>query len=313
MAEALYGDEGFYRRGEAPAGHFRTSVTAGAAPVLAAAVHRIALSAGLRAVIDVGAGGGELLGALHDLDPTLDLHGVDVAPRPALLPGPVRWWSRTPAGLTALVVAHEWLDNVPLDVVVPTPAGPRLLLVDDRGDESPGPPPDRPDAAWLHRWWPPGDEHHRAEVGRPRDQAWTGVLERLAGGLAIAVDYGHLAGDRPPRGSLTAFRAGREVPPVPDGRCDLTAHVAVDACRDAGERTAGRPARLLRQRSALHALGIDGRRPPLALATRDPQAYAAGLARASTVAALTDAAGLGGFWWLVQPLDRPIPTVLARG
>ncbi len=64
---------------------------------------------------------------------------------------------------------------------------------------------------------------------------------------------------------------------------------------------------------ALHALGVDGRRPPLALAGRDPRAYAAELAGASAAAALTDSAGLGAFWWLVQPLDRPIPAVLARG
>ncbi len=312
MDEALYGGGGFYRRGEAPSRHFRTSVTSDAAPLLAGALHRLARAAGLRTVVDMGAGGGDLLAALHALDPTLDLHGVDVADRPAGLPAPVRWWPEAPAGLTGLLVANEWLDNVPVDVVIGTRAGPRLLLVDAAGEESPGPPPGDADAGWLRRWWPLGGDRERAEVGRSRDEAWATAVRRLDGGLAVAIDYGHLSAERPPLGSLTAFRDGRETPPVPDGTCDLTAHVAVDACRVAGERATGRPALLLRQRPALRALGVDGRRPPLRLAAHRPRAYADGLARASAAATLSDAAGLGGFWWLVQPLDRPIPAVLAH-
>ena len=43
------------------------------------------------------------------------------------------------------------------------------------------------------------------------------------------MDYGHLAAARPPAGTLAAHRAGRLVPPVPDGSCDLTADVAWDS------------------------------------------------------------------------------------
>ncbi len=313
MAEALYGDGGFYRRGETPGRHFRTSVTSGGASLLAEALHRLALAAGLRTVIDMGSGGGELLTALHLLDPTLDLHGVDIADRPAGLPTPVRWWPEAPAGLTGLLVANEWLDNVPVDVVIPARDGPRVLLVDGDGDENPGPPPDAADTRWLHRWWPPAADRERLEVGRSRDEAWAAAVRRLAGGLAVAIDYGHLSGDRPPLGSLTGFRRGRETRPVPDGTCDLTAHVAIDACRIAGEDAAGRPALLIRQRTALRALGVDGRRPPLRLAAHKPREYAGSLARASMAATLTDATGLGAFWWLLQPVDRPVPAVLAEG
>lgn len=59
---ALYGDEGFYRRPEGPAGHFRTSVHA--SPLFAAAVARLLagiareLDTGTIALVDVGAGRG---------------------------------------------------------------------------------------------------------------------------------------------------------------------------------------------------------------------------------------------------------------
>ncbi|MCZ9338904.1 hypothetical protein NGM37_14085, partial [Streptomyces sp. TRM76130] len=75
------------------------------------------------------------------------------------------------------------------------------------------------------------------------------------------VDYAHTADARPPFGTLTGFRGGRETRPVPDGSCDITAHVALDACATA---CALPGARLLTQRAALHALGLSGARPPLA-------------------------------------------------
>ncbi|PWS51238.1 hypothetical protein DLE01_13710, partial [Streptomyces sp. FT05W] len=62
---ALYGEEGFYRRPEGPAGHFRTSVHA--SPLFATAVARLlagtARELGTDSVdlVDVGAGRGELL------------------------------------------------------------------------------------------------------------------------------------------------------------------------------------------------------------------------------------------------------------
>src|SRR5205085_5473166 len=115
------------------------------------------------------------------------------------------------------------------------------------------------DAAWLGRGWPLDDAPPgaRAEIGAPRDAAWAGAVATVRRGLAMAVDYGHVAGERPLLGTLTGFRDGREVPPVPDGSCDITAAVALDSL--------GSPA--VDQRAALHALGVHGGRPPLALAS----------------------------------------------
>jgi SAM-dependent MidA family methyltransferase len=117
---------------------------------------------------------------------------------------------------------------------------------------------------------------------------------------------------RPGRGTLTGYLDGRVVPPVPDGSRDITAHVALDACAAAGGPTRAGATLLTTQRRALRALGVDGRPPPLALAGRDPAAYARALCQASQMAELTDPGGLGGFGWLVQAVRMPLPGSLAR-
>ncbi|MFV2121418.1 hypothetical protein ACE14D_24465, partial [Streptomyces sp. Act-28] len=111
-----------------------------------------------------------------------------------------------------------------------------------------------------------------------------------------AADYAHPADARPPFGTLTGFRGGREVPPVPDGTCDLTSHVALDACAAA----AAGPVELLSQREALRRLGVSGERPALALASSDPAGYVRALAAAGEAAELTARGGLGDFTWLLQ-------------
>ena len=88
----------------------------------------------------------------------------------------------------------------------------------------------------------------RVEVGSARDLAWADLVARVRRGTLLAVDYGHTRGDRPAHGTLTAYRDGALVAPVPDGSCDLTAHVAVDAL-DHDEVTT--------QRTALRDLGVD--------------------------------------------------------
>lgn len=386
MANALYGPAGFYVAGGRPAQHFRTSVHA--APAFGAAVLRLIrqVDAALGRpdpldVVDVGAGQGELLSELaRQAEPPLArrlrLTAVELAPRPAGLAPEVRWSTAPPAPVTGVLLATEWLDNVPVDVAEVDPDGTvRYVRVDPAdGTETLGTSVTGDDAAWLDRWWPlagqpPGS---RAEIGRTRDDAWAAAVSTLERGLALTVDYGHLADQRPPDATLTGFRAGRQVPAVPDGSCDITAHVAVDSVAAAGQQaattaaakataaaratamavtaragaaavTAGDAApvpmtaaraeatavtaanataaamdaataaavaaggpvpMVLTQQAALRGLGVDGTRPPLARAATDPAGYLRALAAASTAAELTEPTGLGGHYWLLQPVGN---------
>ncbi|MDT0418145.1 SAM-dependent methyltransferase [Streptomyces sp. DSM 41982] len=369
MATALYGPGGFYRSaGPGPAAHFRTSVHA--SPLYARAVARLLTEVDTVLgtppaldFVDIGAGRGELLtGVLAALPPATAArvrpYGVERAPRPEGLDARIGWGEEIPGhGLTGLLFANEWLDNVPVDVVETDGEGvARIVLVAPDGSERLGEPVSGADAEWLARWWPMGEgavcsgtgggagagggvgsgrvgscrggaggrvepgvradpglraepgvlaelgvqvePGLRAEPGTGRDAAWAAAVSHLGRGLAVAVDYAHSAHTRPAFGTLTGFRAGREVAPVPDGTTDLTAHVALDACAAATAHHG--PATLTRQREALRALGLAGSRPPLSLASTDPAAYVRALAGAGEASELTDPAGLGAFGWLLQ-------------
>ncbi len=304
MQDALYGEDGFFLR-HSPAQHFRTSVTA--SPVFATAVRRLAglVDDALGRpdpfdVVDVGAGCGELLSGLGDVPARWRLTGVDLAPAPGGLA-----WSATIPSCAGLLIANEWLDDVPLSVLFDG----RVVEVDAAGAERLGGPAAPPDLDWASRWWPQG---RRVEVGLSRDRAWAGAVGQLRRGLAAAVDYGHVLGgitlgdrtqfgDRRP--TLTGYRDGRQVRPLPDGSCDLTAHVALDSCAAA---TGGR---VIRQREALLSLGIDDTPPPRELALSAPRRYLTRLQEASQAAELLDPRGLGSFGWLVCPVGvvDPLP------
>lgn len=342
--EALYGPRGFYRRPEGPAGHFRTSVHA--SPLFAGAVARLLcrLDAALGrpdplAFVDMAAGRGELVSGVlaalpADVAGRVRAYAVERADRPEGLDRRISWLGEPPRGVTGLLFANEWLDNVPVDVAEIGPDGAaRRVLVRADGTERLGEPVTGEDARWLRTWWwpdpddgpasgaepapervqeaphPPGAgaapgaplapaEGARAEIGLPRDLAWASAVAALDRGLAVAVDYAHFAGGRPPFGTLTGFRDGRETAPVPDGSCDLTAHVALDACAAPGGR-------VVTQRAALRALGVRGARPPLALASTDPAGYVRALAGAGQAAELTAPGGLGDFGWLLRPVGFP--------
>jgi SAM-dependent MidA family methyltransferase len=231
--------------------------------------------------------------------PELQFTGIEMARRPETLDPRIRWRTSLPAdGVVGIVLATEWLDNVPVDVAEVDERGRiRRVLVDRAtGDETLGPEIDAADRFWLARWWPLRGAGARAEIGWPRDAAWASAAGVLEHGLALAVDYGHRKGERPPFGTLTGYRDGRQVPPVPDGSTDITAHVAMDSAATA----AGTPYGLISQRDALKALGIDGGRPPLELAHQDPAGYLRRLANAGAAAELIEPDGLGGHWWLAQ-------------
>ncbi|TDD63110.1 hypothetical protein E1263_01650 [Kribbella antibiotica] len=264
--QALYGPGGFYRR-ERPAAHFRTSVHA--SELFGQAIARLARQVGADQVTDIGAGSGELgrvlrAEGLKVLDIELD--------------------DELPDQLTGLVVANEWLDNIPCELAEWDEDGvPRYLTA----ELTPGDVVEGNDLAWLQQWWS-GEPGDRAEIGLARDNAWADVVKRLQHGTALAIDYGHVADDRPPYGTLTGFRAGRECEPVLDGSCDITAHVALDSL--GGE--------VHNQRDMLMQLGVSAKRPPLELASTDSAAYLAALSAAGEAAELLDPSGLGGFGWV---------------
>jgi SAM-dependent MidA family methyltransferase len=281
--QALYGPDGFFRR-ESPAAHFRTSVHASS--LLAEALVRLARDADLDTVVDIGAGRGELLTQVRALDPSLTLLGVEVAPRPEGLAPGIDWTSALPAEVDGLVVANEWLDNVPCHLVEVDPAGtPRVLHVDPAtGAESHGATltdSSVPQSlgAWCERWWPQvtaGQPGLRAEVGTTRDAF----------------------------GALRSYRDGAEVDVLPDGSRDVTAAVAVDAV---AARCSGT---VVRQRDALRALGVSGRRPELDQAHSDPAGYVEALARAGEAGELTAPGGLGDFSWVVSSRSCKEPHIL---
>ncbi|MDQ1648755.1 MAG: hypothetical protein QOG60_812 [Frankiaceae bacterium] len=289
MAAGLHGRDGYYTRGRGPGQDFRTSSTVAPdvfADAIAALLGKLPLGVSDE-VVEIAAGTGAVLAALAErLPPQVRLVGVEQRPHPAGLPGRVEWRDQLPAQVSGLLLAVEWLDTVPVDVVVDG----RVQLVGVDGVERPGPPVPTEDAAWLEQWWPIGG---RREVGRCRDDAWADAVARLVSGLAVAVDYGHLAAARPPMGTLRGYRDGQVTAPVPDGCSDVTAAVAWDAVQAA---VPGRSV-LTTQASALRALGISA-----ALPRRDDPGYAAALERASRARLLLDPEGLGGFSWLVtQP------------
>jgi SAM-dependent MidA family methyltransferase len=297
---ALYGPTGFFRV-ESPVAHFRTSVHA--SPLFAQALVRLTREAGLDTVVDIGAGRGELLAQIRRLDPALDLLGVEVAPRPEGLDRAVGWTTALPEAVDGLIVANEWLDNIPCHLAEVDEAGTlRMLHVDPgTGEESWGSALTHSSVPatlrdWVERWWPVGGAHAgtRVEIGSSRDTAWADVVGRLTRGLAVAIDYGHTRTARPTYGSLRSYRHGREVEVLPDGSRDITAHVAVDSVAD---RVGGR---VRTQREVLRELGVTGERPDLALAAADPTAYVRRLSTATEAAELSDAGGLGGFFWVTS-------------
>lgn len=298
--EALYGPRGFYRRPEGPAGHFRTAAHASTSGVLGRALARLARQTGCTGVLDVGAGRGELAVQVAAADPGLTVTAVDVTDRPDGLPAAVGWCTDVPdpTGPT-LLLGWELLDVVPTTVLAVDDAGlARTVLVDEAGRERLGPPPLPDERAWCTRWWPLAEPGARAEVGLARDLAWAGLVDRLErhGGLALAVDYGHDAATRPPGGSLAGYARGRQVVPVPDGGCDVTASVALDsvaAVRPGGVR--------LDQAAALRALGVSA---PAAPPGSDPVARLRRLSAAGEVAELLDPHGLGSFGWVLHPVGE---------
>lgn len=323
---AATGPGGFWVH-EVPADHFRTSVGHRPDPG-AAELARLLLSTldsvapdirGSIDTVDLGAADGALLAAVAESDPGRRLLGVDVRPAPPGLPARCRWrqaawdvrtscWVGPQGGMAApwaglaaagplLVVGHEWLDELPCRVARRTPRGWELL-----GPDGPtGARPDEPETAWLDRW---AGEARIVEIGLTRERAWAAVAASLPrGGVLVAVDYGHRRADRPADGGLLGYRDGRRVPPVADGRTNLSAPVAVDALAAAVEAVPG-VRRLLacRQRDLVAGPAPTGR-----TGTAVPVTLA-GLVAANRRRLLADPDRWGADLWLVHRVEDRTPT-----
>jgi SAM-dependent MidA family methyltransferase len=292
--EALYGERGFYRHHQ-PAEHFRTSPQVSGS--FAAAVVSLARRERLVSVCDLGAGAGELLDVIHGIAPDLELTAVEIRARPEVLVEPIRWRQEMPTDQTGLVIANELLDNVPCDVVEQDLDG-RIRTVEvDRltGAQRLGAELGPEQHEWLDTWWPLTRPGQRAEVGLDRDRFWTRICATNPAAVVVCVDYGHRRGDRPFGGSLSAYRGGVQTPLCFDGLHDITAHLAIDSIAAAAGGV------IRRQRDVLRELGVDGARPPIEQARRDPAGYVQALSRSTADAELTASGGLGDYYWVLRP------------
>ena len=320
--EAHLGVNGFYRR-HAPARHFATEAQSGPlAEALGVLIAQVA--AGIPSgepcdVVDIGAGSGELLTsllALHGDDPRLRFTGIDVRPRPGGVPDRIDWITgeapqalhrARPEGVAGIVLAHEWLDDVPLDVVGRDDRGVvRHVLVDpSTGAEIWGDAvvPGSDTQSWLDAWWGPVVD--RAEVGLSRDAAWTSVCAAVRVGMALAIDYGHTREqrDRFSAGSIIGYRDGAAHWPIPDGSMNITAHVAWDSLI----AVTTPPGRRRDQAEMYARLLPTVDLPPPTLATSDPHDYAERLQRHTRWSRARDRS-TGVSWLIVDiPPHAPAP------
>lgn len=251
--------------------HFTTSVTAGneVARAIADVIAREHARHGNDefVVIDIGSGSGLLLEQLRArIAPEIHLIGVDRRERPTTLDARITWRRQVidedveeitgqDGQINGLVIAHEFLDDVPCDVVeLDDSCQPRVVLVDpSTGAEELG--PRLSDSAsrrclegdpvavqsWLTAWWPPTRPGARREIGIRRDRVWRRLTRIPRSGAALAIDYAHDRAERAAglwdAGTLKGFASGRPRRAVPDGSVNITAHVALDALAQPGSRT----------------------------------------------------------------------------
>ncbi|MET8266152.1 SAM-dependent methyltransferase, partial [Micromonospora arida] len=131
---------------------------------------------------------------------------VEYAPRPENLPEEITWTSEIPAEITGVLLATEWLDNVPLDVAVHTEDGWRYVLVDpESGAESVGEPVSPDDLDWLTTWWPSPTSPQSATSNPDLGVTSTGATSEGESGFRAA---------RPAQGSSLTARS-RPVHPGP--------------------------------------------------------------------------------------------------
>jgi SAM-dependent MidA family methyltransferase len=246
-----------------------------------------------RELLELGAGTGrlacDLLDALQELDALpahytiLELSGelrvrqreAIAARHPALL-ARIRWLDALPASVHGAIVANEVLDVVPVHLVHWTPDGPLERCVAAAPPAGDGVPPAA--FAWVDR--PIEDAGLRAAVSRlpvPADAPGylsevapaaaalaASLVERLASGIALFIDYGFGRAEfyHPQRrqGTLMChYRQHAHTDPffLP-GLQDITAHVDFTAVAEAAIGAGGRLAGYTTQAHFLLDAGIAG-------------------------------------------------------
>lgn len=192
--------------------------------------------------IDLGAGDGAVLrgvmSGLSDGVPVRPL-AIDMQAAPDGWPTSLAWRvAELPNGLPRMVngigVALELLDEIPCEVATFVDDSWRYVTVNAFGQEALGEPITGEDERWLRRWATCHESGTRVEVGRSRDEWAVALCRRWERGQLIFIDYAIDAESRRRRrsGTLTGYFRGQQVPPVPDGRRNLTAHVAFDSLVD---------------------------------------------------------------------------------
>jgi SAM-dependent MidA family methyltransferase len=242
MAACLYDAEhGFYAKGRHPAGvgkgtHFATSPTLH--PFFAHSIARELAAAWKAAgsppaweVVEFGAGTGALardaMGELKRLKVPARWTAIDVRPGPAISGG--RWLAEPPAQYDA-VVANEFLDALPFDVIEFHDGRWFELGVGLQGKEF----------TWVRL--AATDEVPQAEtpgldgdrrVRMPANVPWLATLAKADVRCGVIVDYGDLG----PAHEVRAFHGhGRADPLADPGTVDLTADVDFE---ELGQAAAG--------------------------------------------------------------------------
>jgi SAM-dependent MidA family methyltransferase len=274
MELALYGSDGYFTTGplrSEKAGDFLTSpeISPMFGSTLAAFVEQEWKRIGDPFhLVEVGAGSGTLLGPLLATFPT-DAWAVEVSPAARkTLEGTlareriVSNLAEIPDPLRGVVLANEFMDNLPMAIAQLTEEGWRERWVGLEGDELAFVDHAvRPEVeAWLTEFGGPVEAGGWVEVQLAAAAWLREVLARLTAGSVVLIDYGEMAEGLAPRrrdGTLRTYRAHHLGPHPLDepGATDITADVNFTPLV-AVATNAGASVELHRQDDFLASLGL---------------------------------------------------------
>lgn len=239
MDAALYHPQwGYYTRARDPfgvAGDFYTAEQLQPVfGVLMRAVVRDLLASSEAAVVELGAGRGEMAPFFSQW---------------RYLPVDVRRGAM-PESFEGLVFANEFFDALPVSLIERRGSAMHEVLVDSRNGRfhfAPGPVVDERTAQYIERYLPQLADGQRMEVNLAALDALDDVGARLRQGYLLAIDYGYTAAEliRFPQGTLMSYRRHRASEDVlaDPGERDITAHVNFTALRLHAESTNWRTVR----------------------------------------------------------------------